>query len=128
MDQTQYQKKSRAERIQEARESCYQQKTGKKQQDVSYHYIYNNESVVKSQSKQTKSVSGVKRITLIRFFLAAILFLVFFAMDHFTSPVPMTVTYIQELIQKNTIVEEMEQRTANYIEEKIIPVFHRLEP
>lgn len=126
MEHTQYERKSRAKRIQEARESCCQQKVNKKQ-DVTYHYTYHNEGMQKHKSTQMSQSKGVKKMTFVRFFVASTLFLSLFALNHFESSIPIDVSQIQTFIRKNTIVENLELKAAHYIEEKILPVFHRLE-
>lgn len=117
-------KESRAEKIRSARECCYQLQNVSSRSPHTNVPLYTNEM---SQTKDTEE-KAVKKSTLVRWFFSAFLFLVFFLMDYIQiSYKNISVEQVKKVISKNVLMEQLEVQTADYIDEKILPVFQKLE-
>lgn len=117
-------KESRAEKIRSARECCYQL------QNISPRSTHTNSPLYSNEIPQAKDTEerAVKKSTLVRWFFSAFLFLLFFLMDYIPiSYKNISVEQVKKIISKNVVIEQLEMKTADYMDEKILPVFQKLE-
>ncbi|SFR97703.1 hypothetical protein [Anaeromicropila populeti] len=109
---------SREELIRNARANCIRQ--------IDVPGVQRQSGTHSIQEEET--INLMHPATYIRLFIASLLFLIIFVWSHFHISVgKWGPDDVQQLLESEEQLNLMEEQTADLIEEKIIPVFHRLE-